>query len=68
MNKRYFKCRCTKRTKKWIDIKTWDAEAAAAKYAERCYCDGGSVVTVMKHGRWLILTEIHYDAMPEPTS
>jgi len=67
MNKRYFKCRCTKRTKKWIEILTFDPEYAAEKYAERCYLTGGDIVTVMNHGRWIIGTEIDYFATKDPT-
>ena len=57
-----YKCRCTKRTMKWIKINADCPESAACYYAERCHLQGGDVVMVMGEGRFEMYEETVYSA------
>jgi hypothetical protein len=49
-----YKCRCTKRTKKWTKIKTHGPFRAAEIYAGVDKLDYPDIVTVMNHGRYRV--------------
>lgn len=58
-----YKCRCTKRTKTWMEIEADNPEEAAEKYAEEYYAESLDVITVMREGRFQIYTEIIYNVL-----
>ena len=64
MSRSLYKCRCTQRTKKWIDIYAEDSEEAAALYAEDCHLDSMDIVTVENHGRYEVYREVTYAVNP----
>lgn len=59
---RTYKCRCTNRTKKWMDIVANSPQEAAEIYAEEGPEWGPDLVTVMGYGRFQIFEETVYHA------
>ena len=60
--KKQYKCRCTKRTKRWIACEGNTSEKAAMDYAKYVRLIWPEVVTVRGHGRYKIYTEVIYHA------
>ena len=59
-----YKCRCTKHTKKWIEISAYSPQTAAGLYAERCFLEYPDIITVMGVGRFTVYVEKIYSAEP----
>ena len=67
MGMKVYKCRCFKRTKKWMEVKAETPEQAAEYYAEECrvnWQDG--LITVMGCGNYAVFEETIYHATKQP--
>jgi len=59
-----YKCRCTKRTKKWTRRIAENLDRAAEVYAETSRLEFPDIVTVMNHGRFVVHTNKTYYVVP----
>jgi len=58
-----YQCRCTERTKKWVDIEAHSPEDAAEGYAEFARLQHPQEVTIKNEGRFRIYETITYRAV-----